>query len=726
MRMGRSGMLAAVVLLLSLTPSEGPTCGPYFVRAVFAYESFPASEIEPLADGEVGVIYPTWWRRFLFAAYRHMTDQPLTAAEKKVLRSEWRPEEVDGYARWMEVRGRVPGVGDGPSIGMLRRVPGDDWQHFVNCNENSFLTAAETLDSRIEQFGANHPGIRQWVEAQDTVLSNCESGEAIPEEPPADLPGLLHKDRTYQIAAAKFYALQLHEAQVEFAAIANDGESPWRDIAPYLAARCVIRRATLDPRPGHVDLDLLSRAAHELRQILADNSRTAIHSATRRMLEFVNGRLEPGRRLAEVARALSRPSETEEAFHRGLIDFQLLMDRGAGRKRGARESDLVDWVVTFQDTSEASLAHALSRWRESAATVWLVAAITKVSGSYPDSRALVEAAAAIQAGSAAWPTAVYHRVRLLIETGHGDEARELLDRILPDAGRHSPASAVNLFRQQRLSLARDLDEFLEFAPRRAIAYGPSSMETWAASPDEDDPETVLAGDATAVFNRGLPLAVLEGAASSERLPAVVRRDVAAMTWVRAVLLSDWERARRLSVSLPDGAAQVEDRFSAAYYLLRNPGLRPYLVSGTLMRRNTGEIDSLRDNWWCAFDSGGPLDAWPYRQAMDSKLAHDQAPPPEPQLPDFLDAAQLEQFSHEWSRLLSLDTAPNWLAGIVVEHAREHPDDPRLPEALHLAVRSTRYGCTNNDTGSASQSAFSLLHRRYPDSEWAKKTPYWFQ
>jgi len=49
----------------------------------------------------------------------------------------------------------------------------------------------------------------------------------------------------------------------------------------------------------------------------------------------------------------------------------------------------------------------------------------------------------------------------------------------------------------------------------------------------------------------------------------------------------------------------------------------------------------------------------------------------------------------------------------------------VPEALYLAVRSTRYGCTDKETGRLSKTAFELLHSRYPDSEWAKKTKFWF-
>ena len=48
------------------------------------------------------------------------------------------------------------------------------------------------------------------------------------------------------------------------------------------------------------------------------------------------------------------------------------------------------------------------------------------------------------------------------------------------------------------------------------------------------------------------------------------------------------------------------------------------------------------------------------------------------------------------------------------------------EALALAVRATRYGCQRQGGhGRHSQAAFSLLHRRFPRSAAARRTPYWF-
>ena len=62
---------------------------------------------------------------------------------------------------------------------------------------------------------------------------------------------------------------------------------------------------------------------------------------------------------------------------------------------------------------------------------------------------------------------------------------------------------------------------------------------------------------------------------------------------------------------------------------------------------------------------------------------------------------------------------------VLAWAKRTPDDPRMPEALHLAVRSTRYGCTNAKTTQFSKQAFQLLHKQYPKSPWAQQTKYWY-
>jgi hypothetical protein len=73
---------------------------------------------------------------------------------------------------------------------------------------------------------------------------------------------------------------------------------------------------------------------------------------------------------------------------------------------------------------------------------------------------------------------------------------------------------------------------------------------------------------------------------------------------------------------------------------------------------------------------------------------------------------------------AMEDGGKWLAEQAVAWAKAHRDDPRAPEALHDSVRAMRYGCGGGDA-KLSKEAFTILHSRYPKSEWTAKTPFWF-
>ena len=68
-------------------------------------------------------------------------------------------------------------------------------------------------------------------------------------------------------------------------------------------------------------------------------------------------------------------------------------------------------------------------------------------------------------------------------------------------------------------------------------------------------------------------------------------------------------------------------------------------------------------------------------------------------------------------------APEFFGREALAWAATHPTDARLAEALHRVVRATRLGCTTDGSGDVSREAFTLLHKRFPRSEWAAQTPY---
>jgi hypothetical protein len=165
-------------------------------------------------------------------------------------------------------------------------------------------------------------------------------------------------------------------------------------------------------------------------------------------------------------------------------------------------------------------------------------------------------------------------------------------------------------------------------------------------------------------------------------------------------------------------------FTGLFMILRFPGLKPYVQDNVGRLTPLDQIDTYRDNWWCAVDAAGsgtsreadrlsaPLEVL-YRTGQDPAL-------------EFLSPGQASAAQQELQRLASLGPAPNYLSQQVTAWGQKAPSDPRVPEALHLAVKATRFGCADADTGKFSKAAFDLLHERYPKSPWAQKTKYWYK
>jgi hypothetical protein len=164
-------------------------------------------------------------------------------------------------------------------------------------------------------------------------------------------------------------------------------------------------------------------------------------------------------------------------------------------------------------------------------------------------------------------------------------------------------------------------------------------------------------------------------------------------------------------SAPDPSAK---KFAAIYAWLHFPGMQPEMTSGMGRGLPLDEQDSYRDNWWCnatLSEDGVPVN--PGKQAPKES-------------PSFLTAAQLATAEKEVAMISAIGAVPNFFCQQAIQWATQHPTDRRAPEALHFAVKSTRYGCTNKQTGKWSKAAYDFLHRRYPGNTWTKQTPYWFK
>jgi hypothetical protein len=234
--------------------------------------------------------------------------------------------------------------------------------------------------------------------------------------------------------------------------------------------------------------------------------------------------------------------------------------------------------------------------------------------------------------------------------------------------------------------------------------------------------------------------MLQEAANSRLLPDHLRRRVALAAWTRAIMLNDAETGKALAPVLaalaPEMKALLNEYMNATtdanakavalFTLLKFPGTRPFVDAGVGRFTPLSQRDIYRDNWWCDRTPSSETTEDAGESAGDDGTTKKAAPKVETIELDFLSAAQNAAGQKERAQLLSLGTAPNYLARETVEWANRTPNNPRIPEALHLAVMATRYSCVDKDTGALSKAAWQLLHSRYKNTAWAKKTPYWFK
>jgi hypothetical protein len=454
------------------------------------------------------------------------------------------------------------------------------------------------------------------------------------------------------------------------------------------------------------------------------------------MMRFVQLRSRPEEAAGELARAVLR-KDSGKTLKQDLWDYTFALDKMAGDKGdepkkfselpNSRKDDLTDWVFVFQVTDSGARDYSLQRWSKTASVPWLVAAISKIDGASPQAQALLEAAAKIPRESPAFPTLAFHSARLLTEMGGQ------LDALL--AQRTSlPPSALNRLLSLRMKLAQNLDQFLKYAQRApaAVSFNEDGQEL--PMPVADTPADLkpfLNGracfdvDSAGILNQKLPLSVLKTAASSAVLPPNLRGLTTVAAWARAIVLEDEPAAVSLAPVAQGLVPELKEplsaylaaesgeskRFAAIYLMLNNPGDRPFVVAGVGRQEPMAKLSSYRDNWWCVNDA--------HEQGAAAAATPVAAP-------EFLTASQKTSAAAESKKLALFGAGPNYLCAAAVKWADAAPTDPRVPEALSLAVRATRYGCTDGQTGKYSKQAFDMLHKRFPKSPAAQKTKYWFK
>jgi hypothetical protein len=177
-------------------------------------------------------------------------------------------------------------------------------------------------------------------------------------------------------------------------------------------------------------------------------------------------------------------------------------------------------------------------------------------------------------------------------------------------------------------------------------------------------------------------------------------------------------ATELAKGYLEAREPAAERFASVYISLWVPSLCPYLPGVEDKTANLIAPRALFGDMWgrrksCSWYAPARRDPNPGK--------------PHPADTDFLTAEQRAAGEKE---ALQIESAEPWRATYLLKEsigwARTHPDDPRVPRALHLAVTASRYRETDSDTGKYSKEAFDMLHQKYPKSDWTPRTRYWYK
>ncbi|HKD08494.1 MAG TPA: hypothetical protein VKB79_21515 [Bryobacteraceae bacterium] len=686
-------LAAASFFVLAVMPCSFDTTPAFLPRHV------PEKFEKSFLAGKLGIIPVTLSARYKVIAWRYLAGLPLSAEEQKAVLDGPGPDNSSAsdndWGQALETAGvKAPFV----SLGKQSRL--DQNVFYFNCSSGAFASAIKTLNDRRTRYG-NARLLNDWITSQNQVFENCGGVQPVyPADPEPAMTPLARADRVYQIAAAHFYAEDLEGAKSRFAEIEKDRNSPWRTTATYLIARTLIRENSLLHRQS---------ALAEARAILTRVDDPALRDSAQDLIGYIDSLSDPAAAVKSLAAKLAdpHPGAAFGATYRDGI-YVLASERFRKVIESPDAPELFAWINAIEAKTPDA---AISRWRRTPSTLWLTAAIIRADAKNPSAPDLIRAADMTSSDSPAFDTVTFHAIRLKIEAGRRDQARKQLDALLSGSP-HDLDSFDNALRSERMSLATSFHDFLQWAQRRPIGY----VDDYDGLP-APDPSFILGPDSAAILNRSTPAVKLAEAAESARLTEWPRTQIANVAWTRAFILNDDAIANRvipvLAKTRPDWAQDLavvqkatneERRFADAFLIERHSEATTALQPEF---RPTEKDDPLRQSWWCP-------------QSADATA-------PQPMPPDAaLSQSERAEAMRQWTRVNSAGATQTFLAPIVMNWAKAHPDDPRVPESLYRLVRITRYGCRGIDgNGAISKAAFDLLHSRYGSTTWAKQTPYWF-
>lgn len=760
-----SVLLASALIAIGTVQSPTLACGPFFASNDYVYTLHPDFPLPKFAKGNIGVLPKNIARSYMVAAWRYLNGAPLTESEQTSMVALWETrlahgavntaaygfsEDSDNSSQWIEFRKAIgKPLKDGNIFGYKYIDSGSLYINFLNCPSTAFEFAAKTGQQVSKEFGPNSKEFNEWIKGQDDVFCNCSGNQTKFPAPAEGLSPKFKAYRDYQIACAHFYGREYEKARAEFDKIAQDKDSPFSYLGSYLAVRSLVREATTQ---ASVDSALLAEAEKRINDLL--NKASTFDSALKALLSFVKFHSNTDSTLAELNNKLNSNASGANAgaylsdytfLYSNIIGevFDDWVDMGkdpsaqrwSKHERIAKAGEMSDWILTMQTNLPEAKKHAISKWNQTHKLPWLIASMRYLTPSDAEAAKLMNEAKMVSASSPAYQHLQYELSRLLAQSKKSDEARAIIDKIFENKSVILAPSSKNYFINQRLMVCKSFAEFTRFALQRPscveaggdAAEVPEEFEKTEQSKNYPSLEPAFTPATARFFSSAVPQNLLMSLLSlplSKRLNA----DATQALWVRAFLLGDNAALNVVSPKLkalgPRFAAQLavyekassqtEKNFAAALMILKNPGMRPYIEADYGRATPINEIDDYQNNWWNSADLKVPEQEEPGEHFGDAKYYL-----------TCLNPKEKADGLVENKRLLELGPSSAALSKYVLAYWKTNPKDNRIPEALHLCVKASKFGEKNATSTKYSKECFQVLHRNFPKNTWTNQTEYYY-
>lgn len=417
--------------------------------------------------------------------------------------------------------------------------------------------------------------------------------------------------------------------------------------------------------------------------------------------------------------------------------------------------DIQDCDQKIWRMHDAALKHAIDRWHAGDGDEWLYLAAMRI---YPTHAAYKEISTA---ALAAFSNAEYfhdpqqklisiairpHLYFFKAVDKYGDDPIKLFTGKQQDDYQITDQVIALFLKQKRFNDLKALGE--SYAEKYKSSDLLAVYSNFSKNSDDAFRYTAYSGYALGLAN-ALSLTDILDKLERDVFSTDVAIAMSRVAFVRAVLLNNHDlfkrAAQQVSIKQPSMGSEIAilikdskgnpNAWQVTYFLLKMPSFTSYAIEVNRdYRPSTNEISPYDvNNWWCKLSAEGVWEKYKYSffDRFDKAHADADAFFAYATSDDWIATDELEKLAQqpsgpEFLSLRAIALARDKNEGLINELMRKYNlkwgEQIPIDEMLHLAVKTTRYGCGE---GAFSHDAFRLLHKYYPSSPWAKKTRYWY-